>query len=413
MLASERVHGGGEDSEAVASETGLDPDLLESWVAYLAPREFPRPHMAAWREASPRARPDVARAYRDEYRARLSEWNAKIGERWNEILAARPEMDEPPPRRRPEILPGEVRFFYDVHFNGPLAVPEDHYENAFSAETIARLRELEEQLAALEKAAPPTPPMASAVAEGEPVLQKVFLRGDYRNPGEDAPMGFLSILEDDAPLPELSTSGRLELAQWLTAPEHPLTARVMVNRVWQWHFGEGLVRTSSNFGKMGEVPSHPELLDYLARRFVASGWSIKDLHRRILRSSAYRMSSDISPEAHLRDPENRFLSHFSRRRLDVEEIRDGLLAIDGSLDFAMGGTLDDRVGTDPENSNDRLSLDPSTVHRRTVYLASPPRQFADASRLVRLRRCGELRGEEVEHERTATGAVHDEQHICR
>ena len=370
MLASERVHGGGEVSEAVASETGLDPDLLESWVAYLAPREFPRPHMAAWREASPRARPDVARAYRDEYRARLSEWNAKIGERWNEILAARPEMDEPPPRRRPEILPGEVRFFYDVHFDedGPLAVPEDDYENAFSAETIARLRELEEQLAALEKAAPPTPPMASAVAEGEPVLQKVFLRGDYRTPGEDAPMGFLSILEDDAPLPELSTSGRLELAQWLTAPEHPLTARVMVNRVWQWHFGEGLVRTSSNFGKMGEVPSHPELLDYLARRFVASGWSIKDLHRRILRSSAYRMSSDISPEAHLRDPENRFLSHFNRRRLDVEEIRDGLLAIDGSLDFTMGGTLDDRVGTDPENSNERLSLDPSTLRRRTVYL---------------------------------------------
>ena len=369
MLASERVYGGGEDSAAVASETELDPDLLESWVAYLEPREIPRPHMAAWREASPRARPDVARAYRDQDRAHLSEWNAKIGERWNEILAARPEMDEPPPKR-PEILPGTVRFHYGVHFDddGPLAVSEDDYENAFSTETIKRLRELEEQLAALEKSAPPAPPMATAVAEGEPFLQKVFLRGDYRTPGEDAPMGFLSILEDDPPLPELSTSGRLELAQWLTTPEHPLTARVMVNRVWQWHFGEGLVRTSSNFGKMGEVPSHPELLDYLARRFVASGWSIKDLHRRILRSSAYRMSSDISPEAHLRDPENRFLSHFNRRRLDVEEIRDGLLAIDGSLDFTMGGTLDDRVGTDPENSNERLSLDPSTRRRRTVYL---------------------------------------------
>ncbi len=369
MLASERVQGGGEDSAAVANETGLDPDLLESWVAYLEPREIRRPHMAAWREASPRARPDVARAYRDQDRADLSEWNAKVGERWKEILAARPEMDEPPPKR-PEILPGEVRFFYGVHIggDGPLAVSEDDYENAFSTETVARLRELEEQLATLEKAAPPPPPMASAVAEGEPVLQKVFLRGDHRNPGEDAPMGFLSILGGGHPLPELSTSGRLELAQWLTAAEHPLTARVMVNRVWQWHFGEGLVRTSSNFGKMGEVPSHPELLDYLARRFVASGWSIKDLHRRILHSSAYRMSSDISPEAHLRDPENRFLSHFNRRRLDVEEIRDGLLAIDGSLDFTMGGTLDGRKGTDPENSNERISLDPSILRRRTVYM---------------------------------------------
>ena len=368
MLAAERIYGGGEDSGTVASETGLDPALLESWVAYLEPREIPRPHMAAWREASPRARADVARAYRDQDRADLSEWNAKVRERWKEILAARPEIDEPPPTR-PEILAGEVRFFYGVHISGgPFAVSEDDYENVFSAETIARLRQLEEQLEVLEKAASPMPPMASSVAEGEPVLQKVFLRGDHRNPGEDAPMGFLSILGGGHPLPKLSTSGRFELAQWLTAPEHPLTARVMVNRVWQWHFGEGLVRTSSNFGKMGEVPSHPDLLDYLARQLIASGWSIKDLHRRILHSSAYRMSSDTSPEAHLRDPENRFLSHFNRRRLDVEEIRDSLLAIDGSLDFTMGGTLDERVGNEPENNSGRLSLDPSTFYRRTVYL---------------------------------------------
>ncbi len=194
----------------------------------------------------------------------------------------------------------------------------------------------------------------------------MFHRGDYRSPAEDAPVGFGSILEDSHPEP--SGSGRLELAQWLTDPEHPLTARVMVNRVWQWHFGEGLVRTPSNFGKMGEAPSHPELLDFLARRFVENGWSIKDLHRRILRSSTYRMSSDITPEAYARDAENRLLSHFNRRRLAVEEIRDGLFAIDGSLDLAMGGTLDDGVGTDLENSNERLSLDPLTIHRRMVYL---------------------------------------------
>ena len=369
MLAAERVYGRGEDSAAVASASGLDPGLLESWVVYLTPRDTPRPHMMAWREASAGERSEEAQAYGEQDRARVAEWNTDIEERWNAILALRPEMEEPPPRR-PEVLEGTDRFFYDVHFHedGPLAVSEEDYEDVFSTETFTRLRSLGEQLEALEKVAPPTPPMASAVAEGEPVLQKVFLRGDYRSPGEDAPVGFVSILDDNHPPPEPSGSGRLELAQWLTEPEHPLTARVMVNRVWQWHFGEGLVRTPSNFGKMGEAPSHPELLDFLARRFVENGWSIKDLHRRILRSSAYRMSSDIAPEAHARDPENRFLSHFNRRRLAVEEIRDGLLAMDGSLDLSMGGTLDDGVGTDLENSNERLSLDPSTIHRRMVYL---------------------------------------------
>lgn len=375
MLAAERVYGGSEDTdadadaEAVANSFGLEPDLLESWVAYLTPRDIPRPHMLAWREASPGARSEQARAYGEQDRARVAVWNVSIEERWSEILSLRPEMEEPPPRR-PEVLEGTDRFFYDVHFHedGPMAVSEEAYEDVFSAETFTRLRSLGEQLEALEKAAPPTPPMATAVAEGEPVLQKVFLRGDYRSLGEDAPVGFVSILGDDHPPPDPSGSGRLELAQWLTDPEHPLTARVMVNRVWQWHFGEGLVRTPSNFGKMGEAPSHPDLLDFLARRFVESGWSVKDLHRRILRSSAYRMSSDITPEAYARDPENRFLSHFSRRRLAVEELRDGLLAIDGSLDLSMGGTLDDGVGTDLENSNERLSLDPLTIHRRLVYL---------------------------------------------
>ena len=199
------------------------------------------------------------------------------------------------------------------------------------------------------------------------MAQKVFLRGDYRNPGEDAPFGFLSVLAD-GDRPRSSGSGRLELARWLTTPDHPLTARVMVNRVWQWHFGEGLVRTPSNFGRMGEEPSHPELLDYLASRFVESGWSIKALHRMVLHSAAYQMSSQVSDRAHELDPENRLLSRFHRRRLDVEEIRDGLLAIEGSLDLTMGGTLDEGFGTDLENSNDRLSLDPATLRRRTIYL---------------------------------------------
>ncbi|MBX5496762.1 MAG: DUF1553 domain-containing protein, partial [Bryobacteraceae bacterium] len=122
------------------------------------------------------------------------------------------------------------------------------------------------------------------------------------------------------------------------------------------------------FGKMGDRPSHPELLDYLAHEFVDKGWSIKHMHRLILLSNSYRMSTAISDQAMELDPENRLFSRFPRRRLTVEEIRDGLLAIDGSLDLTMGGTLQQGFGTDSENSEARLSLRPETNRRRMVYL---------------------------------------------
>ncbi|MEE9241273.1 MAG: DUF1553 domain-containing protein, partial [bacterium] len=115
-------------------------------------------------------------------------------------------------------------------------------------------------------------------------------------------------------------------------------------------------------------PSHPELLDYLARRFIDDGWSVKKMHRLIMLSSAYRMSSKTGKKSSEADPENRLLSRFNRRRLDVEQIRDGLLAMDGTLDLTMGGTLQSGFGTDGENSNDRLSLDPEKINRRLVYV---------------------------------------------
>ena len=142
----------------------------------------------------------------------------------------------------------------------------------------------------------------------------------------------------------------------------------MANRIWQKHFGEGVVRTPSNFGKLGTPPTHPELLDWLASTFVREGWSVKEMHRKIMLSSAYRMDSAASAAAAKNDPANQWLSHFNRRRLDVEELRDGMLAIDSSLDLATGGTLQSGFGTDRENSNSRLSIDPTTSARRMVYL---------------------------------------------
>ncbi len=128
------------------------------------------------------------------------------------------------------------------------------------------------------------------------------------------------------------TSGRLELAQWITRADHPLTARVIANRVWQHHFGRGIVPTPSNFGVRGEPPSHPELLDWLAARLIASGWSIKDLHRQILLTRTYRLASEFDGRNVGIDPGNRWLWRFDRRRLDAESIRDAMLAVSGELD---------------------------------------------------------------------------------
>ena len=120
---------------------------------------------------------------------------------------------------------------------------------------------------------------------------------------------------------------------------NPLTGRVLVNRVWRWHFGKGLVATTDNFGLLGEAPSHPELLDWLARRFVDGGWSLKALHRLILNSSTYQQSSTVSAEVAARDPENRLFGRADVRRLEAEAVRDALLSVSGQLDTTIGGTL--------------------------------------------------------------------------
>ncbi len=188
-------------------------------------------------------------------------------------------------------------------------------------------------------------PQAVVVQEGGPTGTKhegfhdapVFLRGSPATPGKTVPRGFPQIVAGANP-PRISEgSGRRELAEWLTRTDHPLTARVMVNRIWQHHFGEGLVRTSTNFGVRGEQPSHPELLDHLARRFIESGWSIKSLHRLIVLSSVYQQSTFASDATRIADPENRWLARMPRRRLEAEAIRDALLAVSGRLDATPGG----------------------------------------------------------------------------
>jgi mono/diheme cytochrome c family protein len=200
-----------------------------------------------------------------------------------------------------------------------------------------QLANMRRELAQLKKNAPPSPPLVHTLSEGQPVNLRIYLRGNPDKEGDVAPRRFLRILAGDNPPPFAQGSGRLELAQAIADPKNPLTARVLVNRVWQHHFGRGIVGTPSNFGKLGERPTHPELLDHLASRFIASGWSIKALHREILLSATYRQSCDYDEHNAAVDPDNRLLWRMNRRRLDVEAWRDALLAASGELDDRLGG----------------------------------------------------------------------------
>lgn len=179
--------------------------------------------------------------------------------------------------------------------------------------------------------------MAFAVADGTPHNARIQARGDPRNPGQEVPRRFLQILGGRELPSWVRGSGRLQLAEWLADPHNPLTARVMVNRIWQHHFGKGLVATPSDFGVRGKSPSHPELLDYLAVRFVESGWSIQAMHRLILLSRTYQAASEGGASNAMIDPDNQFLWKFNRRRLDAEAIRDSLLMISGDLDTTRPG----------------------------------------------------------------------------
>ena len=187
------------------------------------------------------------------------------------------------------------------------------------------------------------PIIVMAPKEGTPRHLRVHVRGNRFTLGATVPRGVIQIVDAvnssnsiAESVANSQDSGRLELARWIASPRNPLTSRVMVNRIWQHHFGRGLVATSDNFGTRGERPSHPELLDWLATRFVESGWSVKALHRLIVSSNTYRQSGRSGPEAQRADPSRRWLSSFPRRRLSAEELRDAILAVSGSLDRVPG-----------------------------------------------------------------------------
>ena len=336
MAAARRVYEGG------AADPELDAAVLARWVAYLKPTRERRPHLEAWYRTGSEA------DYQANYLAEVAKREKAKGEKFPA---------------------GANRFFTEiVAAKGPLGLPEKNPEKLYTGAAREKIAALRAELKAIQDAAPKEPPFACGVAEDKSVEQHVFLRGNPESRGVAVPKQFPVVLAGNEQTPVRSGSGRRELAEWLADPANPLTARVIVNRIWQGHFGQGLVRTANNFGVAGERPTHPELLDWLAAEFLARGSSIKAMHRLIMLSSAYQMSGEAS-EAHLEsDPDNRLVTRFAMRRKTVEEIRDSLLLLDGSLDLTMGGALATGTGTDNEFSDGRKSMHPDDSRRRTVYL---------------------------------------------
>ena len=260
------------------------------------------------------------------------------------------------------------------------AVAEDLFRFITEAQIVARrdneaAAKVREQLTILEASAPVDRAQVITVS-GPPVDPHILVRGDRLKPGDAVPRRLPQLLATLDPR-SFADDGRLALARALASDKNPLTARVIVNRVWQQHFGSGLVTTPDNFGATGERPSHPELLDHLAAWFIAHGWSLKSLHRYIMASATWQQSSAASPAARERDPANRWISHQTPRRLEFEALRDSLLRVAGRLDPRLGGRsaplTDDNVRRAVYGYTDRFRL---PALQRNFDVANPDQSIA-------------------------------------
>ena len=248
--------------------------------------------------------------------------------------------------RKPEAerTPADVRLVYDALAKDKRVKP-GALERALGPSVAAQRRALLDALAKLKAAPPAALPQARGLEDRGTAAPPTFVlrRGEYGANGPEVGPAFPAVLcSADRRSPVIrpigrSTGRRTALADWLTRPDHPLTARVLVNRLWQYHFGRGIVATPSDFGTMGEEPSHPELLDWLATELVLRGWSLKAMHRLMVTSAAYRQSARANSAALAADPENSLVWRRSRQRLDGEALRDALLAVSGRLNPALGG----------------------------------------------------------------------------
>jgi cytochrome c553 len=355
------------DVADVAAESNLDQETLARWVRYLKAVPVDNHYLDGWEKSNfdlEKFRKEALKVL--EERKKVDEENLirKAGGKGQ--AGANAELVALPPER---FFLWRDLFFSDFYgsvfkqeedgilYYGPnrgYVTNDGTVERFLNGQWKTHLASLRAELNELKRALPAPYPYAHVIADvDKPRNVRIQIGGQPDNLGEEVPRAFLSILSDGPPKPFQKGSGRLELAEAVASPSNPLTARVMVNRVWQHTFGYGLVRTVSNFGRMGDTPSHPELLDWLAFRFIENGWSVKKLQREILLSATYQLSADYSAKNFAIDPSNRLLWRANRHRLDVESMRDALLAVSGELDRSMGG--------EPQRLAEAFNL------RRTLY----------------------------------------------
>jgi cytochrome c553 len=293
---------------------------------------------------------DVARAYGELFAQIEATWQEALRVAASNSGEAPHQLDDPAAEELRQVLYGE---------NTPPAITptdvEKQYDFVLDRTMANEYGCLRRELDDAKASSPDEPPRAMALIDSPtPHESRIFLRGNPARHGDVVPRRFLQLLSTGDPEPFTRGSGRLELAQAIVAPANPLTARVIVNRVWMHHFGAPLVSTPSDFGVQSDPPSHPELLDHLASWFREHGWSLKKLHRKLMLSSTYQQASDLRVECAQTDPENRLYWRMNRRRLEFEAARDSLLAVAGRLDRSLDGR--------PVN----LLSEPFST-RRTVY----------------------------------------------
>lgn len=334
----------------------FDPILQKDYYrlrAFLAPVQ--------WRDDLKLATPAEKKAHADQqakWETATAEIRAKMDALTNPIIE--PRVDRALTRFTDDLQamvrkPSTERDAYEKQLAGLCERQMEHERKTFdpikslkTEEAKAEYKRLQEELAKFDTLKPK--PLLDAFVATDAGTKAPSNMLKTRKGEQDIAPGFLTLLEPKEPkiTPKGNSTGRRTvLANWITRPDNQLSTRVMVNRVWQYHFGRGIVATASDFGKLGEVPTHPELLDFLARKFVTNGWHLKPLHREIMLSATYRQTArGEPPEAALKtDPTNRYLWRFNPRRLDAEQVRDALLAASGELDESVGGPAEDGNGT--------------------------------------------------------------------
>ncbi|MDR3636613.1 MAG: DUF1549 and DUF1553 domain-containing protein [Isosphaeraceae bacterium] len=327
-----------------ATARSHDP-ILSPWHAFaaLAADTFPAKAaevsktLAEPADAKPKPNPIVAQAFAEKTPASMAEVVARYGALFGQTEARWREASKAGAKALPEPDWEALRLVLYAP-DGPLAFATEKRPPWLSGDEHNHLQALAKQVDELQVMHPGAPARAMVMTDRpNPVEPHVLIRGNPGRPGKAVPRRFVKLLSASDRKPFQAGSGRLELAQAIVRPDNPLTPRVLVNRVWSWHFGQGLVDSPSDFGLRCEPPANPALLDYLAAAFVRDGWSIKSLHRRIMLSSVYQQSGENVAAYAERDPQNRLLWKFNRQRLDFEAMRDSLLAVSGRLDATMGG----------------------------------------------------------------------------